>query len=420
MAYILNKTNGAVITTVQDASLDTTTDLTFLGRNYAGYGEYQNENFLRLLENFANTTAPEKPIEGQLWYDSINNKVNVYDGSYWKSMGNLEVSETDPTGTKIFTFGDLWYNSLTQQLYVYNGATFILVGPPNRSDVIAGWRGDFEYSTAESGTQQYVIKAVVGTDNEVVAIASNKGFEISPTVSGTESPIYPLSGYLSTIYKGITLPGADPKTGRSDSAGYYFWGTAAHASTATTSTYAAYVTGGFKFETTATNERFNIPFITTSSNSTTSLAYVNTGLQFNPSTKTVYATASSALYSDLAERYAADDNYEPGTVLVIGGNQEVTISTLENDVTVAGIVSTKPAFRMNEYAGSDQSHPFIALKGRVPCKVLGPIKKGDLLVTSKIPGHGRSKINSDHSNAVFAKSLQDFEGGIGIIEVMVV
>ena len=86
MPYILNKTSGAVVATVQDAALDSTTDLTFLGRNFAGYGETQNENFLKLLENFANTTAPLKPIEGETWYSTIDKRLNVYDGQSWKSI----------------------------------------------------------------------------------------------------------------------------------------------------------------------------------------------------------------------------------------------------------------------------------------------------------------------------------------------
>ena len=77
MPYIINKSNGIVITTVQDASLDQTTDLTFVGKNYAGYGEVQNENFLKLLENFSNISAPEKPILGQLWYNTQDKSLNV-------------------------------------------------------------------------------------------------------------------------------------------------------------------------------------------------------------------------------------------------------------------------------------------------------------------------------------------------------
>ena len=127
-----------------------------------------------------------------------------------------------------------------------------------------------------------------------------------------------------------------------------------------------------------------------------------------------------ATFADLAERYAADAEYEPGTVLVIGGNAEVTTTTRHGDTARAGIVSTNPAYTLNAEAGDDITHPLIALAGRVPCKVKGFVRKGDLLVTSTEAGYAEVAHANDHPNAVLARALEDFEGTTGIIQVMVV
>ena len=127
-----------------------------------------------------------------------------------------------------------------------------------------------------------------------------------------------------------------------------------------------------------------------------------------------------ATYADLAERYEADGYYAPGTVLIIGGEKEVTTTTRHGNTARAGIVSTKPAYTLNAKAGDDKTHPYIALAGRVPCNVVGPVRKGEMLVTSTKPGFAERAHANDHPNAVLARALEDFEGLEGVIEVMVV
>jgi hypothetical protein len=127
-----------------------------------------------------------------------------------------------------------------------------------------------------------------------------------------------------------------------------------------------------------------------------------------------------ATYADLAERYHADQPYYPGTVLVIGGHNEVTTTVDRANTAVAGIVSTNPAYTLNAQAGDDTTHPYIALKGRVPCRVIGPILKGDLLVTSAVPGYAERAQTSDHPTAVLGRALEEFGGAEGVIEVMVI
>lgn len=418
MAYILNKTNGSIVVIVEDGLVDNTTDLTFVGRNFAGYGEIQNENFLKLLENFSNSTAPEKPIEGQLWYDSISNQICVYNGVEWKNVAYLTSSDTNPNETKVFQPGDLWYDTTNQQLYCHNGVDFSLIGPPNSADLLASWRGSFEYdASVGNNVPKYNIKAIVGIDEKVIAVVSEEGYIVQKSPA---SEIYPVAETNSPdnfyIAKGITLVGADAYSGRSNNKGIYFWGTAKHAEYAE-----AAGSAGQAFTSTNLNQNFNLTFVNTITGYTTSTSYISTGLFYNASTNVLNVIATAAQYSDIAERYHADGQYGEGTVLVIGGRYEVTISSIESDVSVAGIVSVRPAYRMNEDAGDQTTHPFIALKGRVPCKVNGWVHKGDLIVTSRVQGHGRSFEKGDNPNAVFAKALEShMSDGNGIIEVMVV
>jgi hypothetical protein len=136
---------------------------------------------------------------------------------------------------------------------------------------------------------------------------------------------------------------------------------------------------------------------------------------------TVWATtfsgeSNTAKYADLAENYLPDAHYDPGTVVVFGGDKEVTVAKEFMDRRVAGIVSTNPAYKMN----SDQDGGiYIALQGRVPCKVVGNIKKGDMLIASGAPGVATSEKNPA-MGSVIGKALQDYNGQtIGIIEVVV-
>jgi hypothetical protein len=413
MSYILNKTNGSIVTTVADASIDRTTDLIFVGRNYAGYGEIQNENFLKLLENFANTTPPTKPIEGQVWYDTTNKQINFYDTDNWKSLANLDVNTANPlNSSRTPSAGDLWYHKTEQQLFVYNGSEYVLIGPPIGADTKAGWRGSYEEVIGAPNIPIYNIKATIG--NEVVATVSDQEYAL-----GGGSGPYPIYVTGAVLHKGINLTGADPITGSSEAEGYYFWGSASHSLYANTATVAERVL----YTESNTPAEYPVSFYSTSTVSAE--ANVNYGFTYNPALNTVKASffdgiATSAYYADLAERYEADAVYEPGTVVVLGGEKEVTIDGTHANTAVAGIVSKNPAYMMNSGAGTDETHPYIALKGRVPCKVVGYIKKGDLLVTSTYPGYATKATYSADATAVIAKAIGSQLDGFGIIEVMVV
>ena len=132
---------------------------------------------------------------------------------------------------------------------------------------------------------------------------------------------------------------------------------------------------------------------------------------------TIYGLATSAKYADLAEKYVTDQEYEPGTILVFGGTEEVTQSTIAHDRRVAGVVSTDPAYMMN----SDAEGQYIALTGRVPCKVMGPITKGDLVVTGTAPGVGQKLDDAQYlPGMVLGKALESIgDNGVRTIEVVV-
>jgi hypothetical protein len=396
MPYILNKTNGNVLTVVQDGDVDNTTSLLFVGKNFSGYGEIINENTLKLLENFSSSTPPSKPIQGQLWFDNnrLNYRLNVcYDGKNFKGISNIFVQSNDPSA--LASNGDLWWDTIRGQLKIYDGASQILIGPPISKTSDAS----IEFVRDNDGTSDIsLIENRIGIN--AVSIVSNSEFNVLST-----SPLYRAFPHIA---KGITLAGADPITGISEQNGYYFWGSAAHALLANTAT-------SLRVTTTSTGIYY-VPFIGTA----TGKNYSTSSFTYNVSTQVLNATATSAYYADLAERYEADKIYSPGTVLVIGGEKEVTTTSIRANTAVIGIVSKSPGYMMNSDAGPDETHPFIALKGRVPCQVQGRIEKGNLLVTSIYPGYATAWTEGDSPNSVIGKALSTQEKGYGVIEVLVV
>ena len=144
--------------------------------------------------------------------------------------------------------------------------------------------------------------------------------------------------------------------------------------------------------------------------------YIDTNFYYNPSTNVLTTTATASRYADLAERYAADAVYAPGTVVCYGGDTEVTMCMHDADRKVAGVITTNPAFMMNAEA-QYEFNADVAFQGRVPCKVVGPVRKGDMMVSA---GNGMARAEADPKvGSVIGKALENFDGAEGVIEVVI-
>jgi hypothetical protein len=174
MAYIINKFSGEQLIVLEDGTIDTSTSLGLVGRNYVGYGETQNENFIYLLENFAGDSAPQRPLTGQIWFDTDTKLANIYDGINWNPIG-VKVSETEPIDP---TSGSLWLDTTSDQLKIYNGTEWGLVGP----EAVAGFGITRARSTSlvdTIGNAHPVIFFEI--DDVVIAIGSSETFVINST-----------------------------------------------------------------------------------------------------------------------------------------------------------------------------------------------------------------------------------------------
>jgi hypothetical protein len=539
MAYTINLTDGTVFATVNDGTVNTASSMTLVGKNYAGYGEFLDENFIHLLENGSNTTAPAAPLTGQLWWDKTNTLLKVYNGTVFKTISAATASASQPASN---VTGDLWYDTTNQQVKVYTGASFIVVGPAFTST--EGTAGAIpETVNDNTATPHYVTGlyvagtrvAIVSKDANFTAAAPTstlfptiyKGITISNsadtvmagnvrntgnvvvTSGGATTAIIQPTGVLITGFNSVTgnvisgnvstaglitatgnvtggnvvsiaaisgvtvvatanITGGNLNTaGLASVTGNVVGGnintaglvtatgnvrggnvvsaaavsgvsivasgnvdsgnlrSAGLVSVAGNVTSAANIAGTFfigngsqltglslgvsvtKFVNGTTegnvgvtngNINFNVGGVSNVVVIDTSTVYANvvsvasiakTGTNavgnigsssnyFNQ----VFAQATTALYADVAERFASDELLEPGTVVELGGTQEITRSLTALSENVFGVISTRPAYTMNGGAGEDDTHPKVAMTGRVPVKVTGYIRKGDRLVAA--------------------------------------
>jgi len=464
MAYTIDRYNRTVLTVVEDGTVDDTTDIKLVGKNYAGYGEIQNENFVYLLENFAGANPPPKAISGQIWFDSNTSKLKFYDGSKFRTTGGAEISNTSPTG---LTEGDFWWDTANEQLYAYNGTDFILVGPQDAGDGVTQMQSRTVRDV--NGLTHSVILSVV--NDVVVHVISNDAF----TIDGTDAE-NAITGF-DVIKRGITLVNTQASSGGVTSTDHLFWGTVSNAKKLDGVDAANYVVttpgsptifnevaqfsdagltvgdsqdlqifipSGTDNKVAIINDIGDTIFFSakpTSGSPTNSiritpdsllpgvtniaanpLTYVNrsvnigsVGAPFNeihannfigvsekasklivgtnedelegavaPNPNTIAVrdgsgdiranlfrgVALTARYADLAEKYTTDTDYPVGTVMAVGGEAE-TRAAKTSDLVI-GVISDKPAFLMNE----DGEGQAIALKGRVPVRVKGPVSKG--------------------------------------------
>jgi len=511
MAYKINNTFGTLLVTLADGTIDTaTTDLTLIGKGYAGFGEKLNENLVQLLENFNNTSAPNNKIQGQLWYDKTNNQINVYTGSKFKPVGSATNSPTAPTNAVL---GDMWFDTTNTQLYVYTGSAWTLIGPTT----VAG-SGVTQVITESpednTGVKRSILKLV--SNDTVVGVVSNLAFTPSSTESLGAALI---TAGFSTVAQGIQLSSSvasakfrgsstdsdalggvaaanylrsdsdDTTTGKliiqNDTGLVLGAGQDITMSFSSDDFTIAQTTqdkdiiftvndGGVTKEalrikgSTGRIEHLRVGDLTVDGTNTiintTQLSVEDniielnrnvsnnagmpnhTGLKVNrgetsvateqdlywvwdetfaddgsttfgnaggawtafkaaSNTDTaleaptlvdiraniVHATSTTAMYADLAERYEADCDTEVGDVVVLGGEAEITKCQNELSNAIFGVISESPAFLMNANAGNNDSHPMVALKGRVMVKLQGKGEAGDRIVSA---GNGEARVAS--------------------------
>ena len=195
MAYTINKTDGTVVTTITDGTVDNTTSLQLFGKSYSGFGEALNENLVKLLENAASTAAPAAPLKGELWFDTTTNQIKVYDGTSFKPTGGAKSSASLPTTPSV---GDLWLDATNDQVFVYTGdarshqvnSKWELIGPAfTAGQTQSGWKIE---TLASSGGNKVVSSMYAGATR--VAILSKETFTPSASQTG-----------FASIKAGITL-----------------------------------------------------------------------------------------------------------------------------------------------------------------------------------------------------------------------
>lgn len=463
MAYTINKYNTTQLTIVEDGTIDQTTDLKLVGKNYAGYGEIQNENFVYLLENFAGANQPPRQITGQVWFDTANSKLKFYDGTKWRTTGGAEISATAPAG---LSTGDFWWDTSNEQLYAYNGTDYVLVGPQDAGSGITQMQSK---SVRDTGSiSRSVIAATV--NDEVVFIISPIQFTIDST--DAENAI---SGF-DVIRQGVTLKNTTNATGGITSSNHQFHGTASNALKLNGIDAADYVvaqTGtptvfteitnfqtdsglaigaGLDFKLYVENDNqaviqnaqgdrivFRVKevgganvnvlnilpgLLTPGIQSTSPTVYRSVDIGSSAATfANVYAnnfwgtsekasklivggtarsgtvdtfgtgtgnsiavrdgsgnlnavlfqgTATSARYADLAEKYSTAEELPAGTAVAVCNHEDHEVEPAKASDFCIGVVSTDPAYMMN----SEAEGQYIGLKGRLPVRVKGTVKKG--------------------------------------------
>lgn len=423
MAYTINLTNGTIFATIADGTINTSSSMVLVGKNYAGYGEFLDENFVHLLENSANTTAPGAPLTGQLWWDSANNLMKAYNGSIWKTISSATAQSTAPTNN---VTGDLWYDTVNAQLKVWTGAAFLLVGPAFTSG--QGTTGAIADSITDNVSVSHVVIKLYVEDNVVGIVSKDAAFTPQASISGftTVRPGITLSTLIGSqvpLFQGTasvaqTLEGYDPTDFLLKNVAETTTGTFAVLNNTGLSVGSnqdirlgvAGTTATFYNQTSNGNITFNV----------NKAGIPTTVMTINGATGGISGTNISAQYADVAERFAADSVLDAGTVVELGGANEITKVTDELSENVFGVISTRAAYLMNSLAGSDSTHPAVAMTGRVPVNTVGLVRKGDRLVSA---GNGVARAAQAGEATAFnviGRSLNDkLTQELGIVEAIV-
>jgi hypothetical protein len=454
MAYIINLTNGTIFATIADGTINTSSSMVLVGKNYAGYGEFLDENFIHLLENSADTAPPGAPLTGQLWWDANTNVLKVYNGTLFKVVCAAAASASAPTSNVV---GDLWFDTTNAQLKVYTGTTFLLVGPQFTAGT--GVTGAIVDTITDNTAVNHVVIKLFVQDDVVGIVSKDATFTPQVLIPGftTVRPGVTLSTLIGSqipLFQGTATSAQGLISGnvvlnpnnfmRSDT------------NTSTTGTLSVLNDSGLSV---GVNSDFRVTVAGTAvsvNNQTSGGNFsigVNVGGTPTPALSIVgttgvvgvlgisnlnagngvgnigsssnyfnrlFATATTALYADVAERFASDQEYAPGTVVELGGTAEITRSNTDLSDNVFGVISTQAAYLMNGGAGSDVTHPPVAMTGRVPVLVTGIVRKGDRLVSA---GNGLARAAQPGEATAFntvGRALHDkLEDSQGTVEAIV-
>lgn len=322
MAYVINRFNGAQLVILEDGTIDTSTSVSLVGRNYTGYGEIQNENFVFLLENFANPSAPARPVSGQIWYNSQNSTLNVYDGVAWKAVGSAVVADivSRPAGSE----GDFFVDKDTDQLYAFSNGWF-LVGPEAVGNFgVTKIRARSVLDTA--GISHAVLEIV--NDNSIIGIVSSDGFAIAVTDF--------IDGF-STLTPGITL---NSTTVAGENIYQYTGRLAGNATTATRLATPKKINGvNFDGQVDIT--------ILANTNATLSRGTYLTGANFNGSAATSWSV--DATPTNIIGKVVARDSAGNFSAGVVTGD---LIGNVTGNVTAAAGTSTFNIITANQFVGA--------------------------------------------------------------------
>lgn len=404
MAYTIVKSDGNILTTIPDGTINTTiTSLGLPGRNYAGYGEALDTNFVHVMENFADDTPPPNPLRGQLWFDTDTSTLKVCpaDGTSnaaaWLTLASTSSGNATSFGAITVT-GNVSSNNMviTNDLSANLGTMSYLTISANANIANAA----ITSATIGTTTTTALTTGSTSTAGTLTGVWTANGSGTANGVNGTA---------LWVTGGNLVISGSGNIGIRTDNYYYANGAPISFAGTYSNSNVASYLptyNGAILTTTTQTTA------LTTGANTTQGTITGNWSL--------TAGSRLNATYADLAERFAADTSYEPGTVVQLGGAKEITAVQYELSEDVFGVISDTAAYLMNAGAGDDMTHPPVAVSGRVDVKVVGKISKGERLVSA---GNGIARAaKKGEANAfnTIGRALADkTTDGEGFVEAIV-
>ena len=367
MAYNIIKSDGTLLTTIADGTINTSSSSVGLpGRNYAGYGQTLDTNFVWLTENFADTTPPPNALAGQLWFNTNANTLYVCpedgltDANSW-----LALAQSGGSGTT--TFGNITANNVTAN----NVTTIGNVSSANGifTNISVSSTANISSGTANIGTANITtLNTRVITTGSTTTTGSLTG---TWSVNGDANSLIISSGNISISNSGNLYGIRTDRYMYANGDPIPLGGGGSYNNSNVQAFLPTYQ--GIVGNTDGTAQ-FRGTTITTGANTTAGTITGNWSLSTG--------SRLNATYADLAERFEADAYYDAGTVVEMGGEKEITAVQYDLSDDVFGVVSDTAAYLMNSAAGDDITHPPIAVGGRVKVKVTGKVKKGDRLVSA--------------------------------------